>query len=70
MTDILRDLVGERCCIRIEDAQYLTGSPDVLCRVTGMDEEWLRASYMDSYGNHITRLCRLDNLLDITVFEE
>ncbi len=70
MTDILRDLVGERCCIRTEDEQYLTGSPDVLCRVTGMDEEWLRVSYMDSYGNHITRLCRLDNLLDITVFEE
>ena len=70
MTDILRELVGERCAIRTEDAQYLTGSPDVLCHVTGMDEEWLRVGYMDSYGNRITRLCRLDSLLDVTVFEE
>ncbi len=70
MSDILRDLVGERCCIKTDDEQYLTGSPDVLCRVTGMDEEWMRVSYTDSYGNRISRLCRLDCLADITVLDE
>ena len=70
MSDILMDLVGERCAVKTDDGQYLTGSPDVLCRITGMDEEWLKITYTDRFGNRVSRLCRRDSLADITVFEE
>ena len=70
MSSILSDLVGCRCIIKTEDEEYLTGSPDILCRITCTDGEWLRVSYVDEIGNRISRISRVEYLSDVTVFEE
>ena len=70
MSAILSDLVGCRCIVKTEDAEYLTGSPDILCRITGTDGEWLRVSYTDELGNRITRVSRIEYLCDVTVLED
>lgn len=67
--DLLADLVGRRCLVKTLEGTYLAGSPDVLCRVTGTDGEWLRVSYTDAAGRALARLCRVDDLADITVFD-
>lgn len=69
MSDILTDLVGRRCVIRTADDEFLAGDPNVLCRVTGMDGEWIRVSFTDDHGRAVARLCRVDDLCDITVFD-
>ena len=70
MSVILSDLVGRRCSVKTEDDEYLTGSPDILCRVTGTDGEWLRVAYIDAEGNHVSRVARVDYLADVLVFDE
>ena len=70
MSAMLMELVGHKCRVRTEDEEYLTGSPDVPCRVTGADGEWLRVAYTDEQGERISRLARIEYLMDITVFEE
>jgi hypothetical protein len=70
MSGLLSDLMGRRCCVRTEDEEYLTGSPDIPCRVTGADGEWLRVAYIDEQGNRVSRISRIDMLLDVLVFEE
>lgn len=69
MSDMLMDLLGRRCVLRTVEEEYLGGAPDVLCRVTGMDGEWLRVTYTDDRGRTLSRLCRVDDLADITVYD-
>ena len=69
MSELLKDLVGRRCVIKTEEEEYLGGSADVLCRVTGMDGEWLRVTYTNDRGLLLARLCRVETLADITVFD-
>lgn len=70
MSAMLMDLVGHKCCVKTEDEEYLTGSADIPCRVTGADGDWLRVTYTDGQGERISRLARVEYLMDITVFEE
>jgi hypothetical protein len=67
---MLMDLVGHKCSVLTDEAEYLTGSPEIPCRVTGADGEWLRVTYTDMNGARVTRLSRVESLADITVFEE
>ena len=70
MSGLLEDLLGRRCCVRTEEDEYLTGSPDIPCRVTGTDGEWIRVTYIDEQGARVTRISRIDTVLDVLVFEE
>ena len=70
MSAMLMDLVGHKCSVLTDEAEYLTGSPDIPCRVTGSDGEWLRVAYTDAHGARVTRLSRVESIADITIFEE
>lgn len=70
MSGLLSDLLGRRCCVRTEEDEYLTGSPDVPCRVTGADGEWIRVSFVDEQGNRVSRISRIETLADVLVFED
>ena len=70
MSYLLSDLVGHKCLVRTDDDEYLSGSPDLPCRVTGADEEWLRVSFVDGTGERMSRMARIDDLCDILIFEE
>ena len=70
MAGIFADLLGQRCCVRTEEDEYLTGSPDVPCRITGTDGEWLRVSYIDEQGKRVSRISRIEMLTDVLIFEE
>ena len=67
---MLMDLVGCKCSIKTDDEEYLTGSPDILCRVVGADDEWLRIAYTDSRGNRLQRLSRVEYVADVMIFDE
>ena len=70
MSSMLMELVGRKCLVRTEDEEYLSGDPDLPCRVTGADEEWLRVSFVDGAGERMSRMARIDDLCDILIFEE
>ena len=70
MQSMLAELGGRKCIVKTEDEEYLSGSPDVPCRVTGTDGEWIKVSFVDPVGGRMSRLLRVDYLTDITVFEE
>ena len=70
MSYLLSDLVGHKCLVRTEDDEYLSGSPELPCRVTGADGEWLRVSFVDEAGTRMSRMARVDDLYDILIFEE
>ena len=70
MSYLLSDLVGHKCLVRTEEDEYLSGNPELPCRVTGADEEWLRVSFVDEAGTRMSRMARIDDLCDILIFEE
>jgi hypothetical protein len=70
MSYLLSDLVGHKCLVRTEDDEYLSGSPELPCRVTGADEEWLRVSFVDGAGVRMARMARIEDFCDILIFEE
>ena len=70
MSYLLSDLVGHKCLVRTDEDEYLSGDPELPCRVTGADEEWLRVSFVDEAGTRMSRMARIDALCDILIFEE
>ena len=70
MSYLLSDLVGHKCLVRTDEDEYLSGNPELPCRVTGADEEWLRVSFVDEAGTRMSRMARIDDLCDILIFEE
>ena len=70
MSSMLMELVGRKCLLKTEDEEYLAGDPDLPCRVTGADEEWIRVSFSDEDGGHLSRMVRVETLSDILIFEE
>ncbi|MBQ9098379.1 MAG: hypothetical protein IJY50_03020 [Clostridia bacterium] len=70
MSRMLTDIVGMRCSIKNDEEEYLTGNPEITCRVMAADEEWIRIAYVDERGNRISRLERVDTINSVTVFED
>lgn len=70
MSSMLTELVGHKCLVKTEDEEYLSGDPDLPCRVTGVDGEWLRVSFADEDGGRLSRMVRVESLADILIFEE
>ena len=70
MSSMLMELVGHKCLLKTEDEEYLAGDPELPCRVTGADEEWIRVSFSDADGGRLSRMVRVDTLADILIFEE
>ena len=67
---MLTDLVGRKCLLKTEDEEYLSGDPDLPCRVTGADGEWIRVSFSNGEGGRLSRMVRVDALTDILILEE
>ena len=70
MSSMLTELVGRKCLLKTEDEEYLSGDPDLPCRVTGADGEWIRVSFSDGNGGRLSRMVRVDTLADILILEE
>ena len=70
MSSMLTDLVGRKCLLKTEDEEYLSGDPDLPCRVTGADGEWIRVSFSNGEGGRLSRMVRVDALTDILILEE
>lgn len=70
MASMLTELVGRKCLLKTEDEEYLAGDPDLPCRVTGADAEWIRVSFSDGNGGRLSRMVRVETLIDILIFEE
>jgi hypothetical protein len=69
MSSLITDLVGHKCLLKTEDDEYLAGDPELPCRVTGTDGEWIRVSFANGEGGRLTRMVRVDALTDILVLE-
>lgn len=69
MSHLLLDLVGQRCSIKTDDEEYLTGHSEITCRVMAADEEWIKISYVDEDGNRISRLARTETLESVIIYE-
>ena len=70
MSEMLKDLVGERCYILGEDGEYLTGSPEIACEVLDIDGEWIKISYLDEMGNRLMRVSRIETVENVWAFLE
>lgn len=70
MSSMLLDLVGQRCSIKTDDAEYLTGHPGIVCRVMAADDEWIKISYVDEDGKRISRLARIETLESVIIYDE
>lgn len=68
MSKMILELVGQRCSIRDENQEYLTGHPDVACHVLAADEEWIKIAYIDDTGNRVTRIERIETIDSVVIF--
>ena len=70
MSSMLTELVGQRCSIRNENEEFLTGNPNVTCLVLAADDEWIKIAYIDGSGNRVTRMERVETLDSVVIFDE
>ena len=70
MANMLLDLVGQRCLIKNENEEYLTGDAHVACHVLAADDEWIKIAYIDGTGNRVTRMERIETLDSVVIFDE
>ena len=68
MSKMISELVGQRCSIKNENQEYLTGRPDVACHVLAADEEWIKIAYVDDEGNRVTRMERVELIDSVQIF--
>lgn len=68
MSKMLLDLKGCCCSIKNEDAEYLTGSPDIVCEVLDVDDEWIKIIYTDKSGHRIVKVERTDSIWNVQVY--
>ncbi|MBQ9803079.1 MAG: hypothetical protein IJW51_08445 [Clostridia bacterium] len=69
MSDMLLSLKGCCCSIRNEDAEYLTGSPDIVCEVLDIDDEWIKIYYTDKTGRRVIKVERTESIWGVKVFQ-
>ena len=67
MSGMIMDLVGQRCSIKNENEEYLTGHPDVTCHVLAADDEWIKIAFIDENGNRVIRMERIETLDSIVI---
>ena len=70
MSNMIMDLVGQRCSIKNEDEEFLTGNAEIACHVLAADDEWIKIAYVDRAGNRVIRLERVETLGSVIVFED
>ena len=67
---MLLDLVGQRCVIKNDCEEYLTGDPRIACHVVAADDEWIKIVYIDGAGQRVTRMERIETLDSVVIFDE
>ena len=70
MSNMLLDLVGQRCLIKNDSEEYLTGDARVACHVLAADDEWIKIAYIDGAGNRVTRMERIETIDSVVIFDE
>ena len=70
MSNMLLDLIGQRCAIKNENEEYLTGHPEILCRLLAADEDWIKIAYVNKEGNRVLRMERIETVSSVTVYED
>ena len=70
MSGMMMDLVGQRCSIKNENAEYLTGHPDVTCHVLAADDEWIKIAYRDGKGGRVCRLERIESIRSVLIYND
>ena len=68
MSDMLMSLKNCCCSIKNDEAEYLTGSADIVCEVLDVDQEWIKIFYTDKTGKRIVKVERVDSILSVTIF--
>ena len=69
MSRMLTDLVGQRCIIKNDVEEYLTGNADITCHVLATDDEWIKVAFVDEDGNRVARLERIDTLSSVIIYD-
>lgn len=62
MSDILKELVGKKCKITINDDIF---SGPIECSIIQIDDEWMRFSYIDKKLGDIIKIMRIDDLQSV-----
>ena len=70
MSGMMMDLVGQRCSIRNDSGEHLTGHPDVTCHVLGADDEWIKVAYIDEEGKRVIRLERIETIESVLILSD
>jgi len=69
MSDMLKSLKGCCCSIKNEEEEYLTGSPDIVCEVLDIDDEWIKIYYTDKTGQRIVKVERTESIWGVKIFQ-
>lgn len=69
MSEMLLGLKGCCCSIRNEETEYLTGSPDIVCEVLDIDDEWIKIYYTDKTGRRVIKVERTESISGVQVFQ-
>ena len=70
MSKMLLDLVGQRCSIKNDEDEFLTGNAEITCHVLAADDEWIKIAYVDESGTRISRLERVETLGSVIIYDD
>ncbi|MBE6602963.1 MAG: hypothetical protein IJC95_06800 [Clostridia bacterium] len=68
MSDMLLGLKNCCCSIKNDEAEYLTGSADIVCEVLDIDDEWIKIFYTDRTGKRVVKVERVDSILSVKIY--
>lgn len=68
MSNMLLGLKNCCCSIKNDEAEYLTGSADIVCEVLDIDDEWIKIFYTDRTGQRVVKVERVDSILSVKIF--
>lgn len=62
MSELLKQLEGEKCTIRLASGAQVPGD----CLVLAVDEEWLKVRVTDRKGSETVKLIRTEDIAEVT----
>ena len=68
MLSMLGELRGHACSIQNDNEEYLTGSPDIVCEVLDVDDDWIKITYTDNTGRRVVKVERTDCIQSVKIF--
>ena len=68
MSSMLLELKGCCCSIKNDEAEYLTDSPDIVCEVLDVDDEWIKIIYTDKMGKRVVKVERVETIMNVKIY--